>query len=86
MAYDVNNFRQGRQLKFAREYRGLSQVELSKEIKGLSQSNLSRFEKGLIGISEDVKIKIMEFLDFPFDFLNIRIHDVQFTSSPKWLK
>jgi DNA-binding XRE family transcriptional regulator len=29
---------QGRQMKFAREYRGYTQTALSKEIKGVSQS------------------------------------------------
>ena len=62
-----------KQLKFAREYRGLSQTELSRAIPGLSQSNLSKFEKGFNTLSEDSQKKIIEFLNFPSTFLDRKI-------------
>lgn len=63
------------QFVFAREYRGMSQTELSKKITGLSQSNLSKFEKGLEILSEDMVYKIIEELNFPHSFFQIKIHN-----------
>jgi len=67
----------GKQLKFAREYRGHTQVGLCKEIKGLSQGNLSRFEKGFEGaVNDDKLVEIMELLNFPVSFLDAIIRPV----------
>lgn len=63
-----------RQFIFAREYRGLNQTQLSNSIKGLSQSNLSKFEKGLGTLSEDIQMKIIEYLNFPIEFFNRRVY------------
>ena len=63
------------QLTFAREYRQLTQTALSKMIKGLSQSNLSKFEKGLDTLSDDLLYRIMDALNFPIDFLDIKIEN-----------
>ncbi|MEN9910177.1 MAG: hypothetical protein RLZZ540_3336 [Bacteroidota bacterium] len=63
-----------KQLTFAREYRSYSQTELADTIKGLSQSNLSKFEKGFGVLSDDIQKKIIEFLDFPFEFFNRKIN------------
>ena len=69
---DKKSINRGRQLKFAREYRGYSQSSLCKEIKGLSQSNLSKFEKGFDGMIKDDKIaEIMKHLNFPIAFLDV---------------
>lgn len=57
-----------KQLTFAREYRGYSQTDLASKIPGLSQSNLSKFEKGLSTLSDDLKMKIVDFLNFPAAF------------------
>lgn len=65
-----------KQLTIAREFRGLTQTELSKAIKGLPQSSLSKFEKGLSVISESVQKDIIEFLNFPKEFFEIKIPDV----------
>jgi Zn-dependent peptidase ImmA (M78 family) len=62
-----------RQLTFVRELRGLNQTDLSSSIKGLSQSNLSKFEKGLGVLSEDLQLKIKEFLKFPVEFFDRKI-------------
>ena len=57
-------------LKVAMGYRGVSQTELRKNIKGLSQSNVSRFLKGYYGAISEMKLKeIMQYLNFPFEFL-----------------
>lgn len=51
-------------------YRGFSQSKLCKQIEGLSQPNLSRFLKGHINsLSIDKLKEIMNYLDWPFDFL-----------------
>lgn len=72
---DRESVNSGRQLKFAREYRGYNQSQLCKKVKGLSQSNLSKFEHGFKGRIADEKIEeIMKFLDFPVEFLNVRIY------------
>ena len=62
-----------RQLIFAREYRGFSQTDLATKIPGLSQSNLSKFEKGISTLSDDLIVRIIEFLDFPASFFNLKI-------------
>lgn len=63
----------GRQLKFAREYRGYSQTKLCKEIEGLSQPNLSRFEKGFEEkISMDKLKEVMLLLEWPFNWLYVK--------------
>ena len=63
----------GKQLKMAREYRGFNQSELANKIEGLSQANLSKFEKGFEGMISDEKLKvIMQFLDWPFDWLYVK--------------
>ena len=63
-----------KQLTFAREYRGYSQTDLANAIPGLAQSNLSKFEKGLCVLSNEVLVKIFDFLDFPISFLDKRIN------------
>ena len=61
----------GKQLRFIRILRGLTQIKLCKETKGLSQANLSRFEEGWDNvISDDLLEKIMEKLNFPIGFLD----------------
>lgn len=62
-----------KQLIIAREYRGYNQTELAREIKGLSQSNLSKYEKGIDILSDEILMKIVELLDFPFDFFTKKI-------------
>lgn len=57
-----------RQLTFVREYKGYSQTELSSKIKGLSQSNLSKFEMGVGQLSDEVKKRIIDYLEFPAAF------------------
>lgn len=64
-----------KQLTLAREYRGYTQTVLSSKINGLSQSNLSKYEKGIGTLSEELVDKIMDFLDFPKDFLCIEIYN-----------
>lgn len=63
----------GRQLTFAREYRGYTQKALAAAIHGLSQSNLSKFERGMEILSDDVLRRVMDFLGFPMAFLEINI-------------
>ena len=66
-------------LETAMGYRGISQTELCKNIKGLSQPNLSKFLKGYFNSISEIKlINIMEFLDFPFEFLYKDIKKVNF--------
>ncbi|WP_418894236.1 helix-turn-helix domain-containing protein [Limibacterium fermenti] len=65
-----------KQFIFAREYRGLSQSELAKNIKGLSQSNLSKFEKGLGSLSDEVILKIVDYLKFPKGFYRKRVYNI----------
>lgn len=65
----------GSQLTFAREYRGYTQKDLVDNIVGLSQSNLSNFEHGLGKLSEHLVKKIMDFLKFPSQFLDLSIVD-----------
>lgn len=63
----------GRQLKFAREYRGYSQTNLCKEIEGLSQPNLSMFEKGFEEKISMHKLKeVMLLLEWPFNWLYVK--------------
>lgn len=57
-------------LKVVMGYYGISQSELCKNIKGLSQPNLSKFLKGYFGVISENKLKeIMNYFDWPFDFL-----------------
>jgi len=71
----------GKQLKFVREYRGFSQSDLSNKIDGLSQSNLSKFEKGFSSVLSDELIeKIMNFLNWPIEFLEKENRDIQLNS------
>lgn len=65
-----------RQLTFAREYRGLSQSDLASNINGLSQSNLSKFEKGLGYLSDSIQNDIIEFLNFPKGFFDLKINNI----------
>lgn len=60
----------GKQMKFAREYRGYSQKGLCSKIDGLSQSNVSNFENGKGKIGKEQIIKIMDFLNFPIEWLD----------------
>lgn len=64
-----------KQLVFAREYRGLTQKALAAAINGLSQSNLSKYEKGIESLSEENVARIMQYLDFPMNFLNLKINN-----------
>lgn len=64
-----------KQLVFAREYRGLTQKALSAAISGLSQSNLSKYEKGIGALSEETVERVMRYLGFPMDFLNLNINN-----------
>lgn len=63
-----------KQVTFAREFRGFSQTALANSIEGLSQSNLSNFEKGLSTLSEDLKQKITDKLQFPREFFDRKIN------------
>ncbi|PXZ44929.1 DNA-binding protein [Sanguibacteroides justesenii] len=65
-----------KQLIIAREYREYSQTELATKIKGLSQSNLSKYEKGVDILSEDILLKIFEFLNFPAAFFTRKISNL----------
>lgn len=66
------------QLKIAMNYRGYNQVKLAKNFKGISQSALSLFLKGERNrISLDKLKLIMEFLDFPMEFLYKNIKPVK---------
>lgn len=69
---------QPKALKIAMGYRGYNQSELSKNFKGLSQPALSRFFKGDRNVISEEKLKnIMEFLDFPFQFLYKKFDPIQ---------
>lgn len=63
----------GKQLIFAREYRGLTQKALSAAVSGLSQSNLSKYEHGTETLSDETVERIMAKLDFPMKFLELDI-------------
>lgn len=70
---DRISINRGKQLKFAREYRGYTQSKLSKQIRGLSQSNLSKYEKGFEGVLKQEKVtEIMNYLNFPEKFLDVK--------------
>lgn len=58
-----------KQITFAREYRGYSQSDLASKISGLSQPNLSKHEKGFDVLSEEMVIKVIDYLGFPKDWL-----------------
>lgn len=64
-----------KQLVFAREYRGLTQKALAAAINGLSQSNLSKYEKGIESLSDENVERIMQYLKFPMNFLNLCINN-----------
>jgi transcriptional regulator with XRE-family HTH domain len=67
-------------LTVARTYRGYSKNLLSKAIKGLSQYRLSKFENGSLGsLSIDELKQIMEYLEFPFEFLYKDIKPIKTT-------
>ena len=71
---NAKSINRGKQLKFAREYRGYTQSELCRKVKSISQPNLSRYEKGFEGVLEKGKVeKIMSFLNFPLSFLEVRL-------------
>lgn len=67
----------GRQLRFAREYRGYTQTQLCKEL-GLSQSALSKHERGFEGLlTTEKEEEIMKFFDWPMNWLDVyypRLH------------
>jgi predicted XRE-type DNA-binding protein len=66
-------------LKTAMDYRGITQSKLCKNVKGLSQSSVSKFLNGYFNsISESKLIEIMDFLQFPFNFLYKDIKKVNF--------
>lgn len=68
---DKKSINRGKQLKLAREYRGLSQIELVSKVKGLSQSNLSKYEKGFDRvISAEILKEIMSVLKWPLGWLD----------------
>ena len=62
-------------LTFAREYRGMTQTSLAAKISGLSQSNLSKYEKGLCTLSDEILCRIMNTLEFPMEFLDLKIEN-----------
>lgn len=69
----------GKQLKFAREYRGYTQTELCKCIRGLSQSNLSKYENGFDNtISNVLLAEIMKHLDWPLTWLDKKPININF--------
>lgn len=57
------------QITFARDYRGYSQSELATKINGLSQPNLSKHEKGFDVLSNEMVLKVIEYLNFPKEWL-----------------
>jgi transcriptional regulator with XRE-family HTH domain len=66
------------QLIFARHYRQYTQTELASKINGLSQSQLSKYERGFGNLSDEKLKEIIEFLNFPFEFLDRKITDYEF--------
>ncbi len=65
-------------LKFAMDYRGISQTVLCRNIEGVSQSNLSMFLNGYYGcLSKDKLKQIMNYLNFPFEFLYRQVKQVK---------
>jgi hypothetical protein len=68
-----------RQLEFAMGYRNVSQTELAKNVKGLTQPKLSKFLKGVSELPDNILKECMIYLDFPFEFLDITIHNVSTT-------
>jgi Zn-dependent peptidase ImmA (M78 family)/plasmid maintenance system antidote protein VapI len=65
-----------RQLTFAREYRGYSQSDLASKIDGLSQPNLSKYEKGFNTLSDEMVVKITEYLGFPKEWLSLDVSNL----------
>lgn len=75
----ITNYMNPFALETAMGYRNISQTKLCKEIEGLSQPNLSKFLKGYFAVISEDKLKaIMQFLDFPFDFLYKDIKSIKF--------
>ena len=67
---DRRSINRGRQLKFSREYREITQSSLCRNIKGLSKSNLDKFEKGFDSISDEMIERIMRFLEWPVQWID----------------
>lgn len=66
-------------LELAMGYRGCSQTKLCKNIKGISQPNLSKFLKGYFGCISESKLKeIMDYLEFPFEFLYKELKPIKY--------
>ncbi len=59
----------GLQLRLARQYRGYSQQVLANKL-GVHQNLISAYELGRKKMSDNAKIKSMEQLGFPLNFLN----------------
>ncbi len=51
----------------------MTQKSLADAIDGLSQSNLSKYENGIDSLSDENVDRIMTYLDFPVEFLNLDI-------------
>lgn len=65
-------------LKFAMDYRGISQTVLCRNVEGVSQPNLSKFLNGYYGCLSNDKLKeIMNYLNFPFEFLYSDVKQVK---------
>lgn len=61
-------------------YRGYTQSKLCKNIKGLYQPNLSKFLSGSLGsVSISQLNEIMDFLEWPFDFLYKDIKPINYS-------
>lgn len=69
----------GKNIKLARDSRGLSQSHLS-ELLGVAQATLSRFEKGLLTVTPDVAQKLAKELNYPVSFFEKDIRMVGGTS------
>lgn len=67
---DKRSINRGRQLRFAREYRCITQSNLCCNIKGLSKSNLDKFEKGFDSLSDEMVERIMRFLEWPVQWID----------------
>lgn len=57
-----------RMITLARVARGYTQTDLANAIPKLSQGNLCKIEKDALGITDDMVVKIADFLDFPVSF------------------
>nr|WP_299340837.1 ImmA/IrrE family metallo-endopeptidase [Allomuricauda sp.] len=65
-----------KQITFAREYRGYSQSQLASKIQGLSQPNLSKYEKGFDSLSEELVLRILDYLGFPKKWLHQSVSNI----------